>query len=207
MKRAQIAATCALLLALPPVAWAQAFPIVPPKLPPRGGAPAAQPAQPSYGAQPAYGQPVHGQAAYGQLAYGQAAYGQAQTQPGAAQPPVAVAAPRAATGPCRVLPSAERQTLALVSGDPPLPREHVPLGEFRAQQVLHSPDGRWAVAFTKLRGAPQFAALTLDLERCSAQRSIELPAAGSDAEFQGDDAVLRYAGGERRVSLRDASVR
>jgi hypothetical protein len=83
----------------------------------------------------------------------------------------------------------------------------VPLGEFRAQQVVHSSDGRWAVAFTKLRGAPQFAALTLDLERCSVQRTIELPAAGSDALFDGDQALLRYHGGERRVSLKDGSVR
>jgi len=108
---------------------------------------------------------------------------------------------------CRVQPSAERQALALVSGEPPLPREHVPLGEFRAQQVVHSPDGRWAVAFTKLRGAPQFAALTLDLERCSVQRTIELPGAGQDAVFEGTEAVLRYVGGEQRVPLADRSVR
>jgi hypothetical protein len=106
-----------------------------------------------------------------------------------------------------VWPSSERQSLTLVSGEPPLPREHVPLGEFRAQQVVHSPDGRWAVAFTKLRGAPQFAAITLDLERCSVQRTVELPAAGSDAAFDGEHAVLSYAGGERRVPLKDGSVR
>jgi len=114
---------------------------------------------------------------------------------------------KAAAGACRAQPSPDRQTVSLVSGPEALPRDHVPLGEYRAQQVLHSADGRWAVVFTKLRGRPQFAALTIDLGRCALQRTIELPGAGGDAEFQGDAAVLRFDGGERRVALGDGSMR
>ncbi len=138
-----------------------------------------------------------------------ASYGAPYAAPAAAAlaPATVVQPAKAATGACRALPSPDRQTLSLVSGPEALPRDHLPLGEFRAQQVVHSADGRWAVVFTKLRGRPQFAALTIDLERCALQRTIELPGAGGDAEFQGDDAVLRFDGGERRVALRDGRVR
>lgn len=180
-------------------AWAQAFPIVPPKLPARG---TAMPAAGAPGAQGA-ARPQAPQGTYPTTSP-QGTYPGPVAQAAYATPAPAPAAP---AGPCRVLPSPERQALALVSGEPPLPREHLPLGEFRAQQVLHSPDGRWAVAFTKLRGAPQFAALTFDLERCRAQRTIDLPAAGRDAEFHGEHATLRYDGGQQRVALKDGSVR
>lgn len=231
----------AIVLNWPAAACAQAFPIVPPKLPPRGAAmqPAhTQPAQQQV-PQPQSAQQTN-QQAYPQQPVAQQPYPQTQAQPqwqsqpqwqpqatpqsslGArpASPPAyapqayaspaappAQPLPAAAAGRCRVLPSPERQSLALVSGEPPLPREQLPLGEFRAQQVVHSPDGRWAVAFTKLRGAAQFAALTIDLEGCRMQRTIDLPAAGSDAEFDGDRALLHFAGGQRQVDLKDRSVR
>ena len=118
-----------------------------------------------------------------------------------------VAPQRAAAGACRVQPTPDRQTLVLVSGAEALARQHLPLGEFRAQQVVHSPDGRWAVAYTKLRGAAQYAAITIDLERCELQRVIDLNAAGEDVRFEGDDAVLRLSAGELRVGLRDGRVR
>ena len=131
---------------------------------------------------------------------------------GTAQPAVAAAAQaaapqRAAAGPCRVQPTPDRQALTLVSGADAQARQHLPLGEFRAQQVRHSPDGRWAVAFIKLRGAAQFAVVTIDLERCEAQRTIELPAAGEDATFDGDEALLRLSDGERRIAMRDGRVK
>jgi hypothetical protein len=63
------------------------------------------------------------------------------------------------------------------------------------------------VAFTKLRGAPQFAALTIDLDACRMQRTIDLPGPGSDAAFDGDRALLHFAGGQRQVDLKDRSVR
>jgi len=127
---------------------------------------------------------------------------------GATAPPAPTAVPqRAAAGHCRAQPTPDRQTLLLVSGADALARAHLPLGEFRAQQVVHSPDGRWAVVYTKQRGAAQYAAMTIDLERCELQRVVELSAAGEDVRFDGDDAVLRLAGSERRVGLRDGSVR
>lgn len=159
-------------------ALAQAFPIVPPTLSQR----AATAAQPMGVA--------------------------TATAPTAAAQANTVAPASAPAGACRARPSPDRQVLELVSGEPPLARAHVPLGEYRAQQVIHSPDGRWAVATTKLRGRAQFAAISIDLERCSQQRSMELPAAGMDAEFQGDEAVLRLDGGQQqRMALREGSVR
>jgi hypothetical protein len=188
-------------LGLPSAVLAQAFPIVPPRLPPRAAAHAGQAPQAPQAPGAAAGQAARAQAPVPQ-SYAPQAYPSTGPAP---MPAVTTAA--APPGRCRVQPSPERASLALVSGEPPLAREHVPLGEFRAQQVIHSQDGRWAVAFTKLRGAPQFAALSFDLEGCRVQRSIELPAAGSDALFEGDQALLRFAGGERRVPLNDGSVR
>ena len=178
-------------------AFAQPIPVTTPRLPPRGAGPGVQAAaQPgSYAAAP-YQQAT---------AYASPA---AYASPRAHAPAAAAVMPqRAPEGACRVQPTPDRQTLVLVSGAEALARLHLPLGEFRAQQVLHSPDGRWAVAFTKLRGATQYAALTIDLERCELQRSIDLAAAGEDARFEGDEALLRTADGERRVALRDGRVR
>jgi len=127
---------------------------------------------------------------------------------GGSNVPAAMVTPeRAAAGSCRVQPSPDRRTLTLVSGAEALARHHVPLGEFRSQQIVHSPDGRWAVVFAKLRGAAQFAALTIDLERCEMQRTIDIPVTGEDARFEGDEAVLRLSEGELRVGLRDGRVR
>ncbi len=128
---------------------------------------------------------------------------------GTAPPPPAptVVPQRATAGNCRAQPTPDRQTVVLVSGAEALARAHLPLGEFRAQQVVHSPDGRWAVVYTKQRGAASYAAMTIDLERCELQRVVELSAAGEDVRFDGDDAVLRLAGSERRVGLRDGRVR
>lgn len=131
-------------------------------------------------------------------------YAAATTATTAAEP---VVPQRAEASACRAVPTPDRQTLMLVSGTAALARGHVPLGEFRAQQVVHSPDGRWAVAYTKLRGAAQFAAMTIDLERCEVQRVLDLSGAGEGVRFEGDDAVLRLADGERRIALRDGRVR
>jgi hypothetical protein len=111
-----------------------------------------------------------------------------------------------AAGNCRASPSPDRQSVSLLGADA-LPRQHVALGEFRAQQIVHSPDGRWAVAFLKLRGQPTFALMSFDLTRCEPQNTVELPSAGDDARFEGDEAVVTLAGGERRVRLSNAHVR
>ncbi len=206
-----VAAT--LLVMVLPVG-AQAIAVTTPRLPPRNDAPGATQPQPAQ-AQPASpphapAQPVHGaQQPYAAQPYPTqqgpaqaAAYG---AMPAAAAP--VVVPQRAAAGNCRAQTTPDRQTLMLVSGTEALARAHVPLGEFRAQQVVHSPDGRWAVAYTKLRGAAQFAALTIDLERCEVGRSVELSVAGDDVRFEGDEAVLLLGGKERRIGLRDGRVR
>lgn len=186
--------------------------------------------------QPAMQQP-YAQQPYAQQPYGQpdprygagtggggAGYGQAPVQTdmqtrmqqpqmgayggGGAQSPAVVVVPeRAADGNCRAQPSPDRQTIVLVSGAQALARQHLPLGEFRLQRVVHSPDGKWAVAFTKLRGVAQFSALTIDLERCELQRAIDITSQGNDASFEGDVAVLQLNEGPMRVGLRDGSVK
>ncbi len=188
----------ALLLAAPPLA-AQPMPVTTPRLPPHGtGA--------GLGTTTAQSGPAAHAGHVGQAP----AQPQSQAGYGPANPQAVVAAvvpPRADAGPCRAEPTPDRQTLLLVSGAPALPRTQLPLGEFRAQQVVHSPDGRWAVVLTKLRGAAQYAAMSIDLERCALQRVVELRSAGEDVRFDGDHAVLRLSGGEQRIGLRDGSVR
>ena len=202
----------ALLAVVLPV-LAQPIPVTTPRLPPHGGGPgAAAPAQaqPQANMQPAaqpggYGA---GQAGMQAGAYANPAQqGQSYGAYAAVPAEAPVMPQRAEAGVCRAQPTPDRQTLMLVSGTPALARAHVPLGEFRAQQVVHSPDGRWAVAYTKLRGVAQYAAMTIDLERCEVQRVVDLSAAGEDVRFDGDAAVLRLADGERRIGLRDGRVR
>jgi hypothetical protein len=196
-----------------------------------GTQPATQPGygtqpgtQPGYGGQPGYGTPGQSPGYGGTPNYGGAPAarpgappsvlaGRAQ-QPYAPPPPpssdtqVASVAPTRSTaaGNCRVDPAPDRQSVSLLGADA-LPRTHVPLGEFRVQQVIHSPDGRWAVAFTKLRGQPRFAVMTFDLARCEPQNTVDLPAAADDARFDGDDAIVTLASGERRVKLANPRVR
>ena len=219
----------ALLAAVLPV-LAQAIPVTTPRLPPRSdGAGAQAPARANPQAyNQTYAQPAVQPGGSGAAQAGREAQGSMQPgsypgsptqagayanapQPGQAYAYAPAAAPvvpqRAEAGACRAVPTPDRQTLMLVSGTAALARGHVPLGEFRAQQVVHSPDGRWAVAYTKLRGAAQYAAMTIDLERCEVQRVLDLSGAGEDVRFEGDDAVLRLADGERRITLRDGRVR
>lgn len=207
------AGLCAALLSAALPVLAQTIPVTTPRLPPRTATAGQAAAQ--AGAQPA---------AYAGFTPQSSVYAGAGAQPssyaspapqanayGAGGPayaaPAMVAPERAPPGACRAQPTPDRQTLVLVSGTEALARQHLPLGEFRAQQVVHSPDGRWAVAYTKLRGALQYAAMTIDLERCEVQRVIDLGAAGEDVRFEGDEAVLRLSDGERRVALRDGRVR
>jgi hypothetical protein len=75
------------------------------------------------------------------------------------------------------------------------------------QQLIHSPDGRWALALTKLRGRDRFAVLTMDLSRCAPQHSVDLAAIADDVRFDGEDAVLRVAGREQRLPLADPRIR
>ncbi len=170
-----------------------------------GGTPAY--GAPGYGSTPAYGgtagaarapaAPASALASRGGYAPG-AGYGSAPPANDAALAAMPVARSGAA-GACRAEPSPDRQSVTLLGADA-LPR-------FRVQQVIHSPDGRWAVALTKLRGQPQFAALTLDLSRCAAAHTVDLPAAADDARFEADEAVLLMAGRERRIKLADLRVR
>jgi|DewCreStandDraft_4_1066084.scaffolds.fasta_scaffold69320_2 hypothetical protein len=166
----------------------------------------------SWGA-PGYGSGSHDAAAGGSGADGVASPmrqrrgSSAQPAYAAAAPAPMIATPSSATGHCRVQPSPDRQTLSLMGADG-LPRRHVPLGEFRVQRVVHSADGAWAVAITKLRGENQFAAMTLDLAKCESAHTVDLQAAGEDVRFDAEFAIVKLNNkGEQRVPLRSGLVR
>ena len=184
-----------------------------------------QPQQPGWGQQPSaqpgwgQGQPGGGQTAaqapqalassmqqQQRRSAGAHGYASEPNAGGPAQVAMVAPTPSAPGGTCRAQPSPDRQSMSLLGPDGQ-PRRHLPLGDFRVQQVVHSPDGMWAVAYTKLRGEPQFAAMTLDLTRCETTNTVDLPAAGEDVRFEGDSAVLQLAQGERRVRLASARVR
>jgi hypothetical protein len=101
----------------------------------------------------------------------------------------------------------DRQALTLLGTADSLPRHFVPLGEFRAQLVIHSPDGHWAVAFLKLRGQSQFAMLTIDLSTCKEQHTVDLAQAGEDARFEGDTVSVRFGNQEKQWPLADRRLR
>lgn len=186
------------------------------------GAPASGTGQPPAHSAPGYGSPGYGAPGHG--ASGQAPAASAGSvgspiqqrrgsayapQPGyAAAAPAApmIATPSSAAGNCRVQPSPDRQSLSLLGADG-LPRRHVPLGEFRAQRVVHSGDGAWAVAITKLRGENQFAAMTFDLAKCETANTVDLPAAGEDVRFEAEAAIVKLSKGEQRVPLQSGLVR
>lgn len=172
---------------------------------------------PAYGAQAA--QPAQ-QQAYGSAAqpqpYGsgvQSAYGGSTSAPayGAQHSSGTISGPaptRPTTGgPCKVSVSPERQTLILVGATDNLPRTNLPLGDFRAQTVIHAPDGRWAVAFLKLRGQPQFAMFTMDLTNCKEGHTVDLAQAGEDAAFEGDNVMVRAGGKTQQWPLANPRMR
>jgi hypothetical protein len=217
---------CFLLLlasagALAQTAVAGSIQIQTPKLPPRPGTspPSAPAAATAYGQQGPAPQSTNSYATQqGQPAYqnqgqqsgitSQAGYGSyGSTAPAFAGSSGPAPTRAASGGPCRVEVSPDRQNLSLLGTSDALPRQFLPLGEFRAQQVVHSPDGRWAVAFLKLRGQSQFAMLTLDLTSCKEQSTIDLAHAGEDASFDGDNVTVRSGGKDQRWPLADKRVR
>jgi len=107
-------------------------------------------------------------------------------------------APSRAEGACRPQVAPDRQSITLLGADA-LPRSHVPLGEFRVQKIFQSPDGSWAVAITKLRGADEFAAMTIDLARCKSLDAIGLSAPASAVEFEMDSALLQLPNAKQRI--------
>lgn len=173
-------------------------------------------AQPAYGSQPAaYGSQTSAYgsqpSAYGSgsSAYGgtTAGYGSQHSSGGGGA--ISGPAPTKPTsgGPCKVTVSPERQSLTLVGATDNLPRTNVPLGDFRAQTVIHAPDGRWAVAFLKLRGQSQFAMFTMDLTQCKEGHTVDLAQAGEDATFEGDNVTVRTGGKTQQWPLANPRMR
>jgi hypothetical protein len=118
-------------------------------------------------------------------------------------PPAVALAPQAASsapGGCRPQMSPDRQSITLLGADA-LPRAHIPLGDFRVQKIFPAPGGAWAVAITKLRGADEYAAMTIDLNRCKSPGAVGVNGLAAEVEFEGETAVLQLPGGRQRISL------
>jgi len=165
----------------------------------------AQESQGGYGAQ-ANQAPQAPRSVLGSQPQSQAAYGSQGSQGSSAfNGPAPTRS--SSEGSCRVEVAPDRQTLTFVGTTDALPRHYLPLGDFRAQQVVHSPDGRWAVAFIKLRGKNQFAMLTMDLMKCKEQHSVDLAQAGEDATFEADIVTVHFGGKEKKWPLADRRVR
>lgn len=168
-----------------------------------GQASAVPAAQPNASAQ--YTQAQQYAPAATQTAGNTASYGAAPSQSAAPAAPN-IAQRSQASGNCRLEAAPDKQTLSLVGSDA-LAKKHVPLGEFRVQQTVHAPDGRWAVALVKLRGQAQYAVMSFDLTRCEPQVTQDLGSVPLDARFESDAAVISLQGSEQRVPLTNRSLR
>lgn len=109
-------------------------------------------------------------------------------------------------GPCVVRLSANRSTIHLVDPSTGVERKHVPLGQDRVQKVFNSPDGGWSVAFFKIRGAPQYGYIAVDLQKCEDQLPVEVPSVATAAAFDQGEVVLTLSGGERRFKLKNQVI-
>ena len=215
--------------ASPPAPASAQYPAPQPTQPGSTATPSYQPAAPAYGqgatpgtAPVQYGSQPYGgtqgaSAGYGSQPYaaaaqvavpspmtarrtdGAAAWGSAPQHADPAQTAaLGPQAPSRAEGACRPQVAPDRQSITLLGADA-LPRSHVPLGEFRVQKIFQSSDGLWAVAITKLRGADEFAAMTIDLARCKSLDAIGLSAPASAIEFEKDGAVLQLPNAKQRI--------
>lgn len=163
-------------------------------MPPGGGPGYASPPYPTVPAQLAVPSPMAARRAENYGAWG--------APPPDAPQAVALAPQAAGTaqGACRPQMSPDRQSITLLGADA-LPRAHVPLGDYRVQKIFPAPSGAWAVAITKLRGADEYAAMTIDLNRCKSQGAVGVNGLAADVEFVGETAVLQLPGGRQRISL------
>jgi hypothetical protein len=109
-------------------------------------------------------------------------------------------------GPCAVKLSADRSTILLMDPDG-TERKHVPLGQDRVQKVFTSPDGAWSLAVYKIRGAPQYGFIAVDLAKCEEQTPVDLPSIASSASFGQGEVVLSLEKGERRFKLENPPTR
>lgn len=108
-------------------------------------------------------------------------------------------------GPCTVKLSTDRSTIYLM--DPSgTERKHVSLGQDRVQKVFNSPDGAWSVAIFKIRGAPQYGFVALELGKCEEQLPVDVPSVARAAAFDQGEVVLTFEGGEQRFTLKNQII-
>ncbi len=134
----------------------------------------------------------------------QAAPGAPAPSPDSGMPPVAAPAP---TGLCTLKVSTDRSTMQLMDPVSGTERRHVSLGRDRMQRSFTSPDGAWTVVLYKVRGAPQYGVIAIDLANCEPQDSVNVPAAAEAARFSADDVTLAFPGGkEQKIGLRNKAL-
>lgn len=134
----------------------------------------------------------------------QAAPGAPAPTPEPGMPPVAAPAP---TGLCTLKVSTDRSTMHLMDPSSGTERKHVSLGQDRMQRAFTSPDGAWTVVLYKVRGAPQYGIIAIDLASCEPQDFVKVPAAAEAARFSPDDVTLTFPGGkEQKIGLRNKAL-
>lgn len=102
--------------------------------------------------------------------------------------------------------SKDRSTIHLMDASGSTERKHVSLGEDRVQKVFNSPDGAWSVAIYKIRGAPQYGFIALDLAKCEEQLPVDVPSVASAAAFDQGEVVLTFETGEKRFRLKNQTI-
>ncbi len=120
-----------------------------------------------------------------------------QSMPGG-QPMVQPGQMMMGQSPCTVKISSDRTVISLMEAGSSQARDHVSINPDRVQKVLMSPDGNWSLVMFKVRGENSFGAIPVDLAKCEAQESVDIPAVTDNAQFEGDAVTLAYPDGTQK---------
>ncbi len=103
---------------------------------------------------------------------------------------------------CIVKVSSDRTVISLIEAGSQQARDHVSINPDRVRKVVTSPDGNWSLVMFKVRGENSYGAIPVDLVKCEAQESVDIPAVTDNAQFEGDAVTLTYPDGTvQRFSL------
>ena len=102
--------------------------------------------------------------------------------------------------------SPDRSIIRLVDSNSGSERKQLSLGQDRVQKVYSSPDNAWSIAVYKIRGAPQYGFIALDLGKCEDQLPVDLPAIPSEARFDQAEVALMIDGREKRFPLKNSRM-
>lgn len=103
---------------------------------------------------------------------------------------------------CTVKVSSDRTVISLIEAGSQQARDHVSINPDRVRKVVTSPDGNWSLVMFKVRGENSYGAIPVDLVKCEAQETVDIPAVTDNAQFEGDAVTLTYPDGTmKRFSL------